>query len=178
MSHNPLFVDLGDVDMELIQVINSLHRIAGNELIMDGMGHSEPILSKKNGKLIDNFLIYFANFEEKLVSGPVAHIGLNADSQCIEYVIPCNESMFSLMPQSLMNVSEPNFTKEEYEEYEESYQAMRSIAYKSNCSDIEKNVILSYFQSLKRIVAPEMLKLYEEMVPEFFAWIKKEVDRF
>lgn len=174
MSRGPLFVDLGGVNIELTQVINILHRTVGSKLIMDGMGCSEPILSKRNGKLIDNFLIYFSNFEENLVSGPVAHIGLDADSQCVEYVISCDEGLFSLSSQSLMNVSEPDFTKEDYEEYGKCYKAMRCIAYKSSCSDGEKNIILSYFRSLKKIVAPEMLKLYKEMVPEFFDWAKKE----
>lgn len=47
--------------MELMQVKSLLHKTEFGELVVDGMGCSEPVLSRKQGVLIDNFFIYLAD---------------------------------------------------------------------------------------------------------------------
>ena len=161
--------------MELIQVKNILHQTVGGDLFMDGMGCSEPILSAKENKIIDNFMVYFVDPQKSIVSGPVALVGLQADNKTVEYFNPCDDKMFSLAPRAVMKINFPSFTEHDYETYRQYYKSIREIAYKSDCCSNEKKTIENYFLALKKVVAPEMLKLYEEFVPEFFEWIRKEI---
>ena len=161
--------------MELIQVKNILHQTVGGDLFMDGMGCSEPILSINKNKIIDNFMAYFVNFQESITSGPVVLIGVQADNRTVEYINHCDDKMFSLAPRAMMKINFPSFTEHDYEEYRNCYKSIREIAYKRDCCSNEKKVIRNYFLALKKVVAPEMLKLYEEFVPEFFEWIRKEI---
>lgn len=162
--------------MELLQVIGIFNRIAGDKLLRDGMGFSEPIVSMENGNLVDNFFVYYVNIEGNLVSGPVARIGIRADSAEIEYLVFCDDQPFSLGPYETMTISKHNITEQDFKVYEKCYKNVRKIAYKANCTVSEKKDIIDYLQVLKKNIVPEMLKLYEEMVPSFFVWVRKEID--
>ena len=160
--------------MELAQVKSILHQTEVGELLTDGMGCSEPILSKKEEKIIDNFFVYFANKNTHTVSGPVARIGLQADNCTIDYLISCDEQPFSFMPKDTMQIKYPTLTLQNYEKYEMCYSKMRTVAFKNNCTKFEKKAIADYMAAFKAVIAPEMQKLYEEMVPSFFEWVKRE----
>lgn len=160
--------------MELLHVIGVLNRIVGDKLLRDGMECSEPILSIKNEILVDNFFVYYVNLEGNIASGPVARVGIMADRSEIDYLVLCDDQPFSIAPHQTMKINNRNITEQVFEDYEKCYKKIRSIAYKSNCTDIEKNDIQNYLRLFERIIPPELLKLYEEFVPEFFEWIRKE----
>lgn len=160
--------------MELSQVKSILHQTEVGEMLMDGMGCSEPILSLKDGKLIDNFFVYFANKKNCTVSGPIAKFGLLADTSEIAYLISCEDQPFSLLPQDTMAISYPSLLAEDYAHYGCLYAKVRKIAYKSNCIESEKQVITEYIATFEKIISPAMMKLYEEMTPSFFAWVRSQ----
>lgn len=136
--------------MELTQIKSILHQTEVGELFIDGMGCSEPILSIKDEMLIDNFFIYLADQKVCTVSGPIARIGLQADSAVIDYLSPCVENQFSLGPKDTMRVVYPHLHAEDYEHYGCLYAEMRNIAYKPNCTDAEKQIIADYLTALKK----------------------------
>jgi hypothetical protein len=160
--------------MELTQVKSILHQTEVGEMLMDGMGFSEPILSLKDGKLIDNFFVYLANKKTCTVSGPIAKIGLLADTSEIAYLISCEDQPFSLLPQDTMAITYPSLLAEDYAHYGCLYAKVREVAYKSDCSESEKQTIAEYMAALEKIIAPAMMKLYEEMTPSFFAWVRSQ----
>lgn len=160
--------------MELTQVKSILHQTEVGELLMDGMGCSEPILSLKDGMLIDNFFVYFANKKACVVSGPIARIGIHAGDATVSYLISCDEAPFSVGPKDTITIAYPVLLTEDYERYGCLYAKMRAIAYKRDCSEEEKRVIADYTEALKNVVAPAMMKLYEEMTPSFFEWVRSQ----
>ncbi len=162
--------------MELAQVKSILHQTEIGELLMDGMGCSEPILSMKAGRLIDNFFVYFANKQKCTVSGPVAKIGIQADAAEIDYLISCEEHTFSLAPNATMIIDYPSICAEDYTHYGYLYTKVRDIAYKSVCTESEKQTIEEYMVVLKKIIAPAMMKFYQEMVPSFFMWVHSQIN--
>ena len=160
--------------MELTQVKSILHQTEVGEMLMDGMGCSEPILSLKDGKLIDNFFVYFANKKNCTVSGPIAKIGLLADTSEIAYLISCEDQPFSLLPQNTMAITYPSLLAEDYAHYGCLYAKVREVAYKSDCIESEKRIIAEYMAALEKIIPPAMMKLYEEMTPSFFTWVRSQ----
>lgn len=162
--------------MELIQVKSILHQTEVGEMMVDGMGCSEPILSLKDSKLIDNFFVYLANKKSCTISGPIARIGLNADNSEVEYLISCEAQPFSLAPQETITITYPSVLAEDYENYSRLYAQIRHIAYKSDCTASEKQIIKEYMYAFKKVIAPAMMRFYEEMVPTFFAWIQNQLN--
>jgi len=161
--------------MELTHVKNILHQTEIGELMTDGMGCSEPILSLISGKLVDNFFVYLADQKTCTVSGPIARIGLHADTATIVYLTSCEEKPFSLGPKDTMTVSYPALLAEDYAQYRSLYAKIRAIAFKRNCTEDEKQSIADYITALRRISAPEMMLLYEEMTPSFFEWVRSQL---
>lgn len=162
--------------MELTQVKSILHQTEVGEMLMDGMGCSEPILSLKDGKLIDNFFVYFSNKKNCTVSGPIAKIGLLADTSEIAYLISCEDQPFSLSPQDTMTITYPNLCAEDYVHYGHLYARIREIAYKSTCIESEKRTITEYMAAFEKIIVPAMMRFYEEMTPSFFAWVRSQLN--
>lgn len=160
--------------MELAQVKNILHQTEIGELLMDGMGCSEPLLTFKDEKLIDNFFVYLANKKAHVVSGPIARIGIHADEATVDYLISCDKAPFSIGPKETITIEYPAILAEDYERYGSLYAKIRTIAYKCDCSGVEKQVIVDYIAALRKIVAPAMMKLYEEMAPSFFEWVRSQ----
>ena len=45
-----------------------------------------------------------------------------------------------------------------------------------NCVESEKQIIKEYMYDFKKVIAPAMMRFYEEMVPTFFAWIQNQLN--
>ncbi len=160
--------------MELFQVKSILHQSDVGELLTDGMGCSEPILSKEDGELIDNFFVYLANKKNLTISGPIARIGLNADRAMLLHLTPCEETPFSVGPKDTIQITYPTYSAQDYENYAHLYSQIRRIAFSSGCTAAEKKIVAEYLTAWKRITAPEITKLYEELSPSFFEWAWRE----
>lgn len=162
--------------MDLVQVKSILHQTEVGEMMMDGMGCSEPILTLKGDMLIDNFFVYLANKKTCTISGPVAQIGLNANNSEVDYLISCEAQPFSLTPQETITITYPSVLAEDYDNYSRLYTQIRHIAYKSDCTPSEKQIIKGYMSSFRKVIAPAMMKLYEEMAPSFFIWVQDQLN--
>lgn len=73
--------------MELKQVKALLHQTKCGEMFMDGMGCSEPVLTKDGTGLIDNFFVYLIDKRAGTASGPLARMGLHAESGALAYLL-------------------------------------------------------------------------------------------
>ena len=119
--------------------------------------------------------MYLANKKAHTISSPIARIGLHADSCTIEYLISCEEEPFSLSSKDTLRVNYPTFSAQDYENYALLYAKVRNMAFKMGCTKTEKQIVMDYMVARQKIIAPEMMKFYEEMAPSFFEWVEKEI---
>lgn len=156
--------------MDLKQVKSVLHQSECGEMLLDGMGCSEPILTKTENGLADNFFVYLANKKESIYSGPIAKISLLADSGSIIKIVSCNDEPFSVPPTETIKTNPFLPSEQDYKEYSALYAKMRSIAFKIPCSSSEQQVLSAYMDSLEKVVNKSLFPFYKELAPAFFEW--------
>ena len=161
--------------MELKQVKALLHQTECGEMFMDGC--SEPILTQGNAGLIDNFFVYLVDKPAGTASGPLARMGLQAESGALSYFISANEHPFSVPPSCTIHVSPAMASSEDYENYSSLYAEIRKFVFKQNCTDSERSILSDYLTALKSIVSVSLYPFYMELAPAFFQWAEKELYR-
>lgn len=161
--------------MELKQVKALLHQTECGEMFMDGMGCSEPILTQGNAGLIDNFFVYLVDKSAGTASGPLARMGLQAESGALSYLISANEHPFSVPPSCTIHVSPAMASSEDYENYSSLYAEIRKFVFKQNCTDSERSILSDYLTALKSVVSVSLYPFYTELAPAFFQWAEKEL---
>lgn len=144
---------------------------------MDGMGCSEPILTKDGTGLIDNFFVYLIDKRGGTASGPLARMGLHAESGTLAYLHSADEQPFSILPTDTITLHFSAVSNKEYENYSALYAEVRKFAFKRNCTNAEKITLSNYLIALKRIVSASIYPFYEELAPDFFEWSKQELDK-
>lgn len=159
--------------MELKQVKALLHQTKCGEMFMDGMGCSEPILTQGPAGLIDNFFVYLIDKRAGAASGPLARMGLCAESGALTYLISAAELPFSVHPDRTVPVSPAAVSRQDYENYAALYAEVRRFAFQTNCTAAEKAVLSNYLSALKSIVSDSLYPFYEELAPAFFAWAEQ-----
>lgn len=161
--------------MELKQVKSLLHQTKCGEMFMDGMGCSEPILTQDSTGLIDNFFVYLIDKRAGTASGPLARMGLHAESGALAYLISADEQPFSVLPDSTISVKPQIVSDEDYQRYACLYEKVRLFAFKRNCTAAEKTTLSNYLTALRSIVSDSFISFYTELAPAFFVWSKQEL---
>lgn len=161
--------------MELKQVKALLHQTKCGEMFMDGMGCSEPILTKDDTGLIDNFFVYLIDKRAGTASGPLARMGIHAESGALAYLTSADEQPFSVLPSSTIPVNSSVVSNKDYENYSALYAEVRKFAFKRNCTTAEKTVLSNYLTALRSVVSDSLYPFYEELAPAFFEWSKHEL---
>lgn len=161
--------------MELRQVKSILHQSKCGEMFLDGMGCSEPILTKTEHGLVDNFFVYLANKKEATYSAPIAIISLQAETGTIIKMVSCNDEPFSVPPTETIKADSFIPSEQDYKEYSALYAKIRSIAFKTPCSSSERQVISAYLESLEKVVNKSLFPFYKELAPAFFEWATNEL---
>lgn len=161
--------------MELKQVKGLLHQTKCGEMFMDGMGCSEPILTQENTGLIDNFFVYLIDKRAGTASGPLARIGLHAESGSLTYLTSANERPFSVLPSNTIPVNSSAISNEDYEDYSALYAEVRKFAFKRNCTTAEKTLLSNYLTALRNVVSDSLYPFYGELAPTFFEWSEHEL---
>lgn len=161
--------------MELKQVKALLHQTKCGEMFMDGMGCSEPVLTKDGTGLIDNFFVYLIDKRAGTASGPLARMGLHAESGALAYLTSADERPFSVLPGNTVSVNSPAVSNKDYENYSALYAEVREFAFKENCTTAEKTALSNYLAALKSVVSDSLYPFYEELAPAFFEWARHEL---
>ena len=142
---------------------------------MDGMGCSEPVLTKDGTGLIDNFFVYLIDKRAGTASGPLARMGLHAESGALAYLTSADERPFSILPGDTVPVNSPAVSKKDYENYSALYAEVREFAFRENCTTYEKTALSNYLAALKSVVSDSLYPFYEELAPAFFEWARHEL---
>lgn len=161
--------------MELKKVMIRLHQTEFGEMIMDGMTCSEPVMTRSEDGIIDNFFVYFISTGGGSFSGPVARIGLNAETGTLTYLERCMDRPMSQPPTAVIEAVPRKLTQEQYQEYEDLYPLVREFAYQEHCTDEEKETLGRYDRALKAVVNPALYPFYREMAPAFFEWMAEQL---
>lgn len=161
--------------MELKQVKALLHQTKCGEMFMDGMGCSEPVLTKDGTGLIDNFFVYLIDKRAGTASGPLARMGLHAESGALAYLTSADERPFSVLPGDTVPVNSPAVSNKDYENYSALYTEVREFAFKENCTTAEKTALSNYLAALKSVVSDSLYPFYKELAPTFFEWARHEL---
>ena len=88
--------------------------------------------------MIDNFFVYLVDKPAGTASGPLARMGLQAESGALSYFISANEHPFSVPPSCTIHVSPAMASSEDYENYSSLYAEIRKFVFKQNCTDSKK----------------------------------------
>ncbi len=161
--------------MELKQVKALLHQTKCGEMFMDGMGCSEPILTQGDDGLIDNFFVYFIDKRAETASGPLARMGLHAESGVLTYFTSADACPFSVHPSNTIPVTTTVVSDKDYENYAALYARVRKFAFKRNCTAAEKTELSNYLTALRSIVGDSLYPFYKELAPQFFEWAEREL---
>ncbi len=159
--------------MELKQVKALLHQTECGEMFMDGMGCSEPILTQGNAGLIDNFFVYLVDKPAGTASGPLARMGLQAESGALSYFISANEHPFSVPPSCTIHVSPAMASSEDYENYSSLYAEIRKFVFKQNCTDSERSILSDYLTALKKYCKRFIIPFLYGIGPSFLSMGRK-----
>lgn len=163
--------------MKLEQVKSLLHQTKCGEMFMDGMGCSEPILTQDSTGLIDNFFIYLIDKKTGTASGPLARMGLHAESGALAYLVSSAEQPFSVLPGNTISVKPRIISEEDYHRYSCLYEEVRLFAFKKNCAAAEKTTLSNYLTAFRSVVGDSFISFYEELAPTFFEWSKQELGK-
>ena len=161
--------------MQLHQVKSALFQTEAGAVLPDNSACSEPILSLKDGLLIDNFFVYLVSMGSDTITGPIARLGLQADSCTLDYLTSCTQAPFSLGPRQTLSAPFPTVSRQDYDHYAQLYTRLRSFAYKEHCAPEEKQTLAAYLAALEQVVPSSLMPLYREMSPAFFAWANSQM---
>ena len=166
--------------MKLEQVESCLMSTEFGERIVEGMSISEPLLTKDEDELIDNFFVYFAygfthdHPSYSGYSGPAGRVSINAETCTLKDLVPGRDKPFSKSPSDTIE-AKMDFASQngaDYARYSELYPQVREFAFKEDCSETERQILQDYHDSFLKIVDSALLPFYKELAPSFFVWVE------
>jgi hypothetical protein len=143
------------------------------DLICEGLCCSEPIITKDENGLIDNYFIYACDKKGTKYSKPLAAFGVyseegktaykkvSLDFEDREY---CDDN-----PANDIEVSKA------YDSYVALYPQVRNLVY-TECDDTQKKMLAEYVTALKTISGSVLWEFYNKLSPMFFEWVKRQCE--
>lgn len=149
-------------------VMASIYRTDCKKFIKEGFFCSDPIITKDENGLIDNFFIYAANRDESLVTPPIVSFGIYAEIKKTAYVKQGTKE-----PKAQENPKELLANKRELRnKYSGLYSEIREFVFK-DCNSDQAQMLQEYISSLKALVGQTLWTHYQSTSPMFFNWAKK-----
>lgn len=160
--------------MNINQVKNVIAKTNCVDYIYSASFCSEPIMSKdSNGKLIDNYVIFYRNEDCTQISSPQCIFGIYSEKEEVTYIDDTISQKYS------EQLYQEKFCDEKLmidarKQYIDLFPIVRRM-YQFNC-DIDCNVVSKYVESLKCISGDTLFAFYNQLFPSFFEWIKELED--
>lgn len=161
--------------MNLFQVKNIIFRTECENLILDGLCCSEPIMTMRDGKIIDNYFVYGLDREKQEYTGPIVSFGILSESGEVAYV---NKSINACYGENDC-ISAKNWNEYDtgsYDEYVSAYEKVRNFLFNQNCIETEKMELKRYIISMEKIIDDALLPIYRDLFPDFFNWAFSVLD--
>lgn len=142
------------------------------DCIYEGLHRSEPIITKDEKGLIDNYFIYARNDEASKFSKPMLAFGIYSDLEKTaykKYNLDFEDKVYCLSD----GTRKPEFD-DAYDRYTELYPQVRVCAY-FECSDEQKMIVREYLKSLETISGSVLWGFYQKLWPSFFEWAQRQI---
>lgn len=162
--------------MTIHQVKEAIFRTECENIILDGLCCSEPIMEKKGDTIIDNYFVYAMDREKKSYSGPITSFGICSEQCRVEYVNKNLTGMTGHREEETYRAKNwQEYDVDAYNEYVTLFSVVREFLLKKGCTIEEKNTLGKYVASMKKIVDDALWPIYIELFPSFFDWCNSEL---
>lgn len=161
--------------MNLFQVKNMVFKTECENLILDGLCCSEPIMTMQDEKIVDNYFVYGLDRDKQEYTGPIVSFGILSERCEVAYV---NKSLTSCYGENDYIRAENwnEYDKKSYSEYVSSYEKVRAFLFNKNCSGTEKLELEKYITSMEKIIDDALLPIYKDLFSDFFKWAFSVLD--
>lgn len=161
--------------MNLFQVKNTIFKTECENLILDGLCCSEPIMTMRDKMIVDNYFVYGLDREKQEYTGPIVSFGILSENCEVAYV---NKSLNSCCGENdcIRAKNWNEYDKGSYNEYVSSYEKVRKFLFVPNCTEEEKIELKRYITSMEKIIDDALFPIYKELFPTFFEWSSKVLE--
>lgn len=133
---------------------------------------SEPIMTKDNKGIIDNYFIFGRSADLSILEVPDICFGIYSEEKEVAYVNKSVSEMFEekKIPESFDDLGS---MRASYTKYVELYPEIRAMI--KGEKNKEKDIINQYLFYLKNISGNALYRIYEKMYPGFFLWAQENI---
>lgn len=154
--------------MTLKEIKNSVFLTECKDFILFGYSYSEPIMTKDNNGIVDNYLVFTVDFDNGNVDEPNAVFGIYTETLQVAYK---KTIVFTKQQESFENSIDA--TKEDYQKYESLFFKVREFVF-CECNAEQKKILGEYVSLLGKISGNGLMDLYKKHFPSFFDWYEKQ----
>lgn len=133
-----------------------------SDLVPEGVVLSQPVISKKESLIIDNFFVMTKVREGYHL---IYKFGLNYNLKKLEYCerYPSQTKIAKVQPIEGLSLKD-------FQEYKKSYAYVRKMY--AGLDQVNTDVLKNYLKFLIQLVSQELVVFYNDLSPDFFSWIK------
>lgn len=146
-------------------------------LVPDGQGHSMPVLSMENGRLLDNFFVCSAALRSGRGTVPSARLTVDVPSQkLVRYSTALENPFLQLEEKKALSVKKRTVPELEeiFGQHRVCYQQLRTFAFRSCLTGEQKQILALYLETLFEL-AQCTRSFYVQLSPSFFAWARENL---
>lgn len=155
----------------LKEVKTKIFKTECRDFICEGLCCSEPVLSKDEHGIVDNYFIYACNDDATIFSKPLVLFGVYSETETVAYVMKTLDMEDKEYKAPRIKVNEEIHTV--YNRYSELYPQIRDFAFE-DCNVNQKDMLKEYVQSLEKISGTVLYGFYQTLIPQFFDWVKNQ----
>lgn len=146
-------------------VYNFLYSEKFSELVPDSYALSQPILSKKNGNIVDNF---FVSYKKEGHYFPIYKFGIDVEAEMLIYIQKYDTDLHT------GDISNPiGLNKDEYLRYQALYEHIRKMYAFSE--KIETDTIVEYSILLLKFIPNDLINYYNDLSHDFFDFLMNKL---
>jgi len=142
------------------------------ELIREGLSCSEPVMTRDETGLIDNYFIYACNEDETQFSKPITIFGVYSDLKRKAYSV--DKVDFEDKVYKVAEKSEDSAVLSAYNIYSAEYLKVRDFAF-CDCNEEQRGSLKRYMDTFRLVSGSVLWHFYQQLFPSFFTWANEQL---
>ena len=140
-------------------------------VMLEGVSYSYPVIGMLEGRKCDKFFLYTIDRKSGKCSEPFARIALAYEDGKILAIQEreISENMYDMKVPSVSAEKRDKVLKA----FQRDYMLIRKAAYQPICTSEDVHILKRMLEEYYLLVGEK--RPYEEMAPEFFDWMKKQI---
>lgn len=160
--------------MTLYEVKKVIFRTECENLLFDGLCCSEPIMTKDNKGIVDNYFVYGLDRDNKSYSGVIVKFGIYSDSITVAYIDKDIKSKVRKGENDYFPAQNWGcYDNIAYEKYVNTFSEVRDFVFEKTLNHEQKERLRTYIDSLKCIVDDSLWDIYISLNPLFYEWVNE-----